>query len=168
MTDETINPKTNPFLIFNLLNKTPLKNNSSEIGAMIIAENISMRKIKGLLEPLTTSNKGKEIEFTILKMESKGKNMLWMKIATNMFEIAKIKTLRILLALNKEYQHKAEEKNVFQFWRRNIEISLNKSCQEKRNDNCNDKFPKSNGSKPYIEIFYTEIHTYHPIKEKLF
>ena len=103
MTDETINPKTKPFLIFNLLNKTPLKNNSSEIGAMIIAENISMRKIKGLLEPLTTSNKGKEIEFTILKMESKGKNMLWMKIATNMFEIAKIKTLRILLALNRSF-----------------------------------------------------------------
>ena len=76
MTDETINPKTKPFLIFNLLNKTPLKNNSSEIGAMIIAENISMRKIKGLLEPVTTSNKGNEIEFTILKMESKGKNML--------------------------------------------------------------------------------------------
>ena len=50
-------------MIFNLLNKTPLKNNSSEIGAMIIAENISMRKIKGLLEPFTTSNKGKEIEF---------------------------------------------------------------------------------------------------------
>ena len=76
MTDETTKPTTNPFLIFNLLNKTPLKNNSSDIGAMIIAENISMRKIKGLLEPFTTSNKGKEIEFTILKMESKGKNML--------------------------------------------------------------------------------------------
>ena len=76
MTDETTKPNTNPFLIFNLLNKTPLKNNSSDIGAMIIAENISKIKSKGLLDPLITSNKGKEIEFTIFKRESKGKNML--------------------------------------------------------------------------------------------
>ena len=75
MTDETINPKTNPFLIFNLLNKTPLKNNSSDIGAMIIAENISKMKSNGLFDPVITSNKGREIEFTIFKRESKGKNI---------------------------------------------------------------------------------------------
>lgn len=67
MTDETTKPKTNPFLIFNLLNKTPLKNNSSDIGAMIIAENISKMKINGSFVPVTTSNKGREIELTIFK-----------------------------------------------------------------------------------------------------
>ena len=76
MTDETTNPKTNPFLIFNLLNKTPLKNNSSDIGAMIIAENISKMKSNGSFVPVTTSNKGREIELTIFKRESKGKNIV--------------------------------------------------------------------------------------------
>ena len=76
MIDETIKPKTKPFLIFNLVNKTPLKNNSSDIGAMIIAENISTKKTKGLLEPLAISIKGKEIELIILKSESKGENMV--------------------------------------------------------------------------------------------
>ena len=51
MTDETTKPKTNPFLIFNRLNKTPLKNNSSDIGAMIIAENISKMKSNGSFDP---------------------------------------------------------------------------------------------------------------------
>ena len=101
MTDETTKPNTNPFLIFNLLNKTPLKNNSSDIGAMIIAENISKMKTNGLFVPLTTSNKGSEIVLIIFKSESKGNNILWMKIAINMFEMAKIKTLRMLLALNR-------------------------------------------------------------------
>ena len=76
MTDETTKPKTNPFLIFNLLNKTPLKNSSSEIGAMIIAENISKMKSKGSFVPVTTSNKGNGIELTTFKRESKGNNML--------------------------------------------------------------------------------------------
>ena len=76
MTDETTNPKTNPFLIFNRLNRTPLKNNSSDIGAMIIAENISKMKSNGSFVPVTTSNKGREIELTIFKSESKGKNMV--------------------------------------------------------------------------------------------
>ena len=76
MTDETTKPNTNPFLIFNLLNKTPLKNNSSDIGAMIIAENISKMKTNGLFVPLTTSNKGSEIVLIIFKSESKGNNIL--------------------------------------------------------------------------------------------
>ena len=75
MIEETTKPNTNPFLIFNLLNKTPLKNNSSDIGAIIIAENISKMKSNGLLVPLTTSNKGKEIVLTMFKRESKGNNM---------------------------------------------------------------------------------------------
>ena len=76
MTEETTKPKTNPFLIFSLLNKTPLKNSSSEIGAMIIAEDISKMKSKESFVPVTTSNKGREIELTIFKRESKGKNMV--------------------------------------------------------------------------------------------
>ena len=75
MIEETSKPNTNPFLIFNLLNKTPLKNSSSDIGAMMIAENISKMKSNGLLVPLTTSNKGKEIVLTMFKRESKGNNM---------------------------------------------------------------------------------------------
>ena len=75
MIEETSKPNTNPFLIFKRLNKTPLKNNSSDIGAIIIAENISKMKSNGLFVPLTTSNKGREIVLTMFKRESKGNNM---------------------------------------------------------------------------------------------
>ena len=75
MMDDTINPNRNPFLIFNLLNKTPLKNSSSDIGAMMIAANSSKIKSKGLLEPKVISDKGNEIELISPITESNGKNM---------------------------------------------------------------------------------------------
>ena len=72
--DETINPNRNPFLIFNLLNRTPLKNSSSDIGAMMIAANSSKIKSKGLLEPVAISDTGNEIELISPITESNGKN----------------------------------------------------------------------------------------------
>ena len=72
MMDETINPNTTPFLIFSLLNNTPLKNNSSEIGAIIIAENNSKTKTSVLSDPEAISNRGKEIEPMVFKTESRG------------------------------------------------------------------------------------------------
>lgn len=58
MAEDMIIAAITPVLIFNLLNKTPLNTNSSRIGAKIIEEIASKKKVNGSIDCGVKSNIG--------------------------------------------------------------------------------------------------------------
>ena len=106
-----------------------------------------------------------------------------MKIATNMFEIAKIKTFRILLALNKSLTSLLKPDVPYVAIKKNTIIKQKKRTYSNSGEEIlkypstnpvkkkemitamtSSQSPKLDCSKPYIEILNTKIHTYHPRK----